>query len=196
MKMRLAAVLTICCLLTFGGVSDASAQDPVESWINPTYKKKKYKKVMVIAPFTPPTYRKRFEEALVSGLKDRRIKAFPSIELIPNENITDTTLFLQKVKEYGVDGIVVLNYLAGASKITTQAHFAGPIFIFGIAFANFDLETRKTSAGLMQIDFYQVPNWDPQYRSGVIINTTNNSTTILEEFKIKATRKLTGDKIL
>jgi hypothetical protein len=177
-------------------VNDARAQDPVESWTNPTYKKKKYKKVMVIAPFSPPTYRKRFELALVEGLKERRIKAFSSTELISNEELLDTTAFIQKVLDNKVDGIVVLNFLVGASKITEQADFVGPIYIYGMAFANFDLETRKTSAGLMQIDFYQVPTRGSQYRSGVIINTTNNSDTILEEFKIKATRKLTGDKIL
>lgn len=193
--MSLRAV-TFLIFIAAIGISSAHAQDPVESWINPTYKKKKYKKVMVIAPFTPPTYRKRFEQALVDGLKERRIKAFPSTDLISNEQLTDTTAFLKIVQDNQVDGIVVLNYLGGASKITEQAVFAGPIYIYGMAFANFDLETRKTSAGLMQFDFYQVPTRGSQYRSGVIINTTNNSDTILEEFKIKATKKLTGDKIL
>jgi hypothetical protein len=196
MKMTVPVVLTMFYFMSFGGVNDARAQDPVESWTNPTYKKKKYKKVMVIAPFSPPTYRKRFELALVEGLKERRIKAFSSTELISNEELLDTTAFIQKVLDNKVDGIVVLNFLVGASKITEQADFVGPIYIYGMAFANFDLETRKTSAGLMQIDFYQVPTRGSQYRSGVIINTTNNSDTILEEFKIKATRKLTGDKIL
>ena len=151
---------------------------------------------MVIAPFTPPTYRKRFEIALVQGLKDRRIKAFPSTDIISNEELTDTTLFLKKVKDNNIDGIVVLNYLAGASKTTEQLDFAGPVYIYGMAFANFDLETRKVSAGLIQIDFYSPPTRGTQYRSGVIVNLTNNSDTILEEFKIKATKKLTGDKIL
>jgi hypothetical protein len=133
---------------------------------------------------------------MVDGLKERRIKAFSSTDLITNEDLLDTTLLLQKIIESKADGIVVLNYLARASQTTTQAHLVGPIFIFGMAFANFDLETRKTTAGLIQIDFYTPPTRGSKYRSGVIINLTNNSDTILEEFKIKATRKLTGDKIL
>jgi hypothetical protein len=196
MKMTVAVVLTMFYCLTFGGVKEASAQDPIESWTDSTYKKKKYKKVMVIAPFSPPTYRKRFEQALVDGLKERRIKAFPSTDLISDEELLDTTAFIKKVLDNNVDGIVVLNYLAGASKTTERLGFAGPIYVYGMAFINFDLDTRKTSAGLMQIDFYQVPIRGTKYRSGVIINTTNNSEVILEEFKIKATRKLTGDKIL
>lgn len=151
---------------------------------------------MVIAPFVPPTYRKRFEKSLVDGLKDRRIKAFSSTDLITNEDLLDTTLLLQKIIDSKSDGVVVLNYLAGASKTTEQVHFAGPIYIYGMAFANFDLETRSTTAGLIQIDFYTPPTRGTKYRSGVIINLTNNSDTILEEFKIKATKKLTGDKIL
>jgi hypothetical protein len=196
MKIILAAILGIIILTSFGGVIEANAQDPVESWTDSTYKKKKYKKVMVIAPFSPPTFRKRFEIAMVDGLKERRIKAFSSTDIITNEDLLDTVKLLQKIIESKADGIVVLNYLARSSKTTTQAHLVGPIFIFGMAFANFDLETRKTTAGLIQIDFYTPPTRGSKYRSGVIINLTNNSDTILEEFKIKATRKLTGDKIL
>lgn len=196
MKITLAAIFSIVILTSFGGVMEANAQDPIESWTDSTYKKKKYKKVMVIAPFSPPTYRKRFEIALVDGLKERRIKAFSSTDIITNEDLLDTTLLLQKIVDSKADGVVVLNYLAGASKTTEQVHFAGPIYIYGMAFANFDLDTRKVSAGLIQIDFYTPPLRGTKYRSGVIINLTNNSDTILEEFKIKATKKLTGDKIL
>lgn len=151
---------------------------------------------MVIAPFSPPTYRKRFEKALVDGLKERRIKAFSSTDIISNEDLLDTTLLRQKILDSKADGLVVLNYLAGASKTTEQIHYAGPIYIYGMAFANFDLETRSVTAGLIQIDFYDAAGQGTKYRSGVIINLTNNSDTILEEFKIKATKKLTGDKIL
>jgi hypothetical protein len=196
MKITLFSILSIIILTTFGSANEANAQDPIESWTDSTYKKNKYKKIMVIAPFTPPTYRKRFELALVDGLKDRRIKAFSSTEIITNEDLLDTTLLLQKIIDSKADGVVVLNYLAGASKTTEQIHFAGPIYIYGMAFANFDLDTRKTTAGLIQIDFYTPPTRGTKYRSGVIINLTNNSDTILEEFKIKATKKLTGDKIL
>ncbi|HLO80599.1 MAG TPA: hypothetical protein VK166_06555 [Chitinophagaceae bacterium] len=196
MKIRLTAILVIMVLTTFGGISSANAQDPVESWTNPTYKKKKYKKVMVIAPFSPPTYRKRFEKYLVDGLKDRGIKAFSSTDIITNEELIDTALLLKKILDSKADGVVVLNYLAGASKTTEQLDFTGPVYIYGWAFANFDLETRTVKAGLVQLDFYTPPTRGTQYRSGVILNMTNNSDTILEEFKIKATKKLTGDKIL
>jgi hypothetical protein len=194
MKAIRLPIILLLALLTMAG-TETLAQDPVESYIKPGYKKKKYKKVMVIAPFDPPTYRKRFENALTEGLKERRIKAFPSIEMITNDQLKDTANVIAMIKASDVDGIVVLRYLGANSKVTEQLDFTGPVYIYGFAFANFDLETRETTAGLIQIDFF-LPAEGIQYRSGVIVNMTNNSQTITDEFRIKATRKLTGDQIL
>jgi hypothetical protein len=152
-------------LTTFGSANVACAQDPIESWTDSTYKKKKYKKIMVIAPFTPPTYRKRFEIALVDGLKDRRIKAFSSTEIITNEDLLDTVLLLQKIKDSKADGIVVLIFWS--SKPQNRFILQAYLYLWNGLY-KLRSETRKVSAGLIQLILYSSIK-GPKYRSGVII---------------------------
>jgi ABC-type branched-subunit amino acid transport system substrate-binding protein len=186
----------ILFLSTVCGSVDLFAQDDIQSYINPTYKKKKYKKVMVIAPFDPPTYRKRTEKSLVEELKGRGIKAFPSTDILPDEILKDTAEIIKRAKEAGVDGVVVINYLGQSTKVTEQMDYNGSVYYYGLAFATFDLDTRNVKAGLIQLDFYIPDAKGSQYRTGVIVNMTNNSDIILQEFAIKARKKITGDKIL
>lgn len=196
MKISLASIVLAFIFTTVGGSLELWAQDDIQSYINPTYKKKKYKKIMVLAPFDPPTYRKRTEKSLVEELKGRGIKAFPSTDILPDEVLKDTAEIIKRAKEAGVDGVVVINYLGQQTKITEQLDFNGAVYYYGLAFATFDLDTRNVKAGLVQLDFYIPEVKGSQYRTGVIINMTNNSDIILQEFSIKARKKLTGDKIL
>ncbi len=190
------ALTMILFLSTVCGPVDLFAQDDIQSYINPTYKKKKYKKVMVIAPFDPPTYRKRTEKSLVEELKGRGIKAFPSTDILPDETLKDTAEIIKRAKEAGVDGVVVINYLGQSTKVTEQMDYNGSVYYYGLAFATFDLDTRNVKAGLIQLDFFIPDAKGSQYRTGVIVNMTNNSDIILQEFAIKARKKITGDKIL
>lgn len=196
MKIYLSAVLLAFMFTMFGGSHELFAQDDIKSYTNPTYKKKKYKKVMVIAPFDPPTYRKRTEKSLVEELKGRGIKAFSSTDILPDEILKDTAEIIRRAKEAGVDGVVVINYLGQSSKVTEQVDYNGSVYYYGLAFATFDLDTRSVKAGLIQLDFFIPDAKGSQYRTGVIVNMTNNSDVILQEFAIKARKKLTGDKIL
>jgi hypothetical protein len=183
MRISFFAILLAFFFSTVGGPTELIAQDDIESYINPTYKKKKYKKVMVLAPFDPPTYRKRTEKSLVEELKGRGIKAFSSTDILPDEILKDTAEIIKRAKEAGVDGVVEINY-------------NGSVYYYGLAFATFDLETRNVKAGLIQLDFYIPDVKGSQYRTGVIVNMTNNSDIILQEFSLKARKKITGDKIL
>jgi hypothetical protein len=196
MRISFFAILLAFFFSTVGGPTELIAQDDIESYINPTYKKKKYKKVMVLAPFDPPTYRKRTEKSLVEELKGRGIKAFSSTDILPDEILKDTAEIINRAKEAGVDGVVVINYLGQSTKVTEQINYNGSVYYYGLAFATFDLETRNVKAGLIQLDFYIPDVKGSQYRTGVIVNMTNNSDIILQEFSLKARKKITGDKIL
>lgn len=196
MKNSFTAISLALIFSTIGGYAELYAQDDIESYINPTYKKKKYKKVMVLAPFDPPTYRKRTEKSLVEELKGRGIKAFSSTDILPDEILKDTAEIIKRSKEAGVDGVVVINNLGQSTRVTEQVDYNGSVYYYGLAFATFDLDTRTVKAGLIQLDFYIPDVKGTQYRTGVIVNMTNNSDIILQEFSMKARKKLTGDKIL
>jgi hypothetical protein len=193
MKFLNIRVVLIVFFTLFSG--NLIAQDD-NTYKNPAYKKTKYKKVMVMALFDPPTYRKRVETELVRQLRDRGIKAIPSSEIFTNEMLKDSANMRRTAEENGVDGAVIVRYLGYATAVQDAVHYNGSIYSIVGEFATFDLETRATKTGLMQVDFY-IPNViGTQYRTGIPIQLSNGADLAVREFSYNTRKKLTGDKIL
>lgn len=193
MKSLNIPVVILVFFLFFSG--NLTAQDN-NTYKNPAYKKSKYKKVMVMALFDPPTYRKRVETELVRQLKDRGIKAFPSSDIFTNEMLKDSVNMRRIAEENGVDGAVVVRYLGYGTAVQDAVHYNGSIYSIVGEFATFDLETRATKTGLMQVDFYIPKVIGTQYRTGIPIQLSNGADLAVREFSYNTRKKLIGDKIL
>jgi hypothetical protein len=84
-------------------------------WKDETYQERP-EKILVISAFKFPTNRRLFEEDFVKALKDRRIDAVVSYNVMPNPVVDDKNAIAVQAKTIGADTVLINRPLETAQK--------------------------------------------------------------------------------
>jgi ABC-type branched-subunit amino acid transport system substrate-binding protein len=198
MKNALLVALAVFMLYSCGGTKATTAdKNDTGAYIAPDYKKKKYKKILVLAMLQQIEYRKRVEKSLVDQLKARNFSVVASTELFTDEMLKDTLAIRKTAEDAGIDAAILLTSLGTDSKTVDRAAFNGNMFgWFGFTFAVVDQTSNVAKVNYMQMDFLLKDKLGTQYRVAVPVNTSNNSDVALQQFSLQARNRLITDKIL
>ena len=107
MKLSVCARLGIAALLLAMLPSCGPMTQLTSSWADPQFANHTYRKVVVVGVTPVTTIRRMYEDTFVAELKSRGIEGISSYTVIGEEQPIDKEVASVKLKEAGVDGVIV-----------------------------------------------------------------------------------------
>src|SRR5664280_2936438 len=107
-------VSLLFCLMII--MESCSSTVLVDEWIDPSFHESPLKKILIIAIRKNPIQRRIWEDAFVSELSKKGVKATSSYNLFPDA-LPDTNQVIETVQGNGFDGILVTRILQKESEL-------------------------------------------------------------------------------
>lgn len=103
--MRNSTVSLLLTILFFWGCAT-----PRTSWKSPSYEKKEYRKVLVLAKTSDEMARRQLEDATVQQLRTKGISAIPAYANFNAEDTRSEAVFLKKARALQVDALLTYSF--------------------------------------------------------------------------------------
>ena len=107
MKLSVYARLCVAALSLAMLTSCGPTTQLTSSWSDPAFANRGYKKVVVVGASPVTTVRRMFEDTFVAELKSRGVEGISSYAVIGENQPIDRDVASARLKEAGVDGVIV-----------------------------------------------------------------------------------------
>ena len=183
--------------LFLSGCSSSQQASGSGNFIAPGYKKKDYKKILVLALIENESFKRKIEDAVVTELKDRRYPVRAAHLDFPLKMKMDTAEIRKRVTEAGYDAAILVTYLGRKETIVEHAEYNGTMYSLFYGYYNvIDLDTRDVGNAFFQCDFFVKDSRGTQWRAPVRVNTDNEQSLLLQMIARNVRIQIVGDKII
>lgn len=166
---------------------------------NPGYVKKDYKKILVVARVEQMMYRRKIEDQMVTQLKDRKYSAIASHNFFSPGEQLDSVRLMARIDSLGVDAALVFQMFGQQSQAQETGYFTATMYsIWGGVFFTIGVDSDTRNVQLVYVKPYFITRADnkQQWSTIIDINLSKGVDMSIEELANRTRRVLVGDKIL
>jgi hypothetical protein len=130
-------------------------------------------------------------------MKERRIKGTAAIDHFPDFAQGDSAALHKQLRDLGIDGAIVINFLGKMKGVVTTSTYDGGIYsVFTPDMIPYDIETYGVSLAYVKVDFL---NWDSprsQFSTTVEIKLSNGRELAINELLVNTFRRMFDYRVL